>query len=292
VGLLTDDRSTPEVVTGNTVISIAGQWLYQPGPDLSALPAPSKYSKLSEDPNTATLLFNGMIAPLTPYRIRGAIWYQGEANAIDKRSAQYRTLFPALILDWRKQWGYEFPFLFVQLAGWPPPPGEEPEESSFAELREAQNLTLAVPATGMASAVDQPDDHPKDKQTVGHRLALTAAKMVYGENVIDSGPIFKSMQIESRQIRIKFSNLGSGLLVKDKNGAIRGFEIAGADGRFRWAQARKDGQDIVVFNESVSQPVAVRYDWMNTPDGNLFNAEGLPAVPFRTDSPGASAVAH
>jgi len=287
VGLYSDDLHKPEVVIGDKVISLAGQWLYQPGPDITGLPVPSKYSKLKEDPNTATLLFNGMIAPLTTYRIKGSIWYQGESNAIEKRSAQYRKLFPALILDWRKQWGYEFPFLFVQLAGWPPPPGEEPEESSFAELREAQEMTLSLPATGMASAVDQPEDHPTDKQTVAHRLALTAAAAVYGEHIVDSGPVYKSMQIEGSQIRITFSNVESGLLVKDKYGAIRGFEIAAADGKFHWAQARREGQEIVVFNDSVSQPVAVRYDWMNTPEGNLFNAEGLPATPFRTDAPQA-----
>jgi sialate O-acetylesterase len=148
-------------------------------------------------------------------------------------------------------------------------------------------MTLSLPATGMASAVDQPEDHPTDKQTVAHRLVLTAAAVVYGEHIVDSGPVYKSMQIEGHQIRIKFFNEGSGLLVKDKYGAIRGFEIAGADRKFRWAQARKDGEDIVVFSDSVSQPVAVRYDWSNTPDGNLFNAEGLPATPFRTDAPKA-----
>jgi sialate O-acetylesterase len=116
VGLYSNDLNKPEVVIGDKTLSLAGPWLYQPGPDLSGLPVPSRYSKLKEDPNTATLLFNGMIAPLTTYRIKGGTWYQGESNAGDKRSTQYRTLFPALILDWRKQWGYEFPFLFVQLA--------------------------------------------------------------------------------------------------------------------------------------------------------------------------------
>lgn len=284
VGLSSDDLNKPEVVVDDKVISLAGQWLYQPGPDLTGLPVPSKYSKLEEDPNTAALLFNGMIAPLVPYTIKGAIWYQGESNT--DRPVQYRTLLPSLIQDWRKHWGYEFPFLFVQLAAWPiSPESEEPAESPVAELREAQSMTLSLPATGMASVVDQPDDHPRDKQTVGHRLVLTAAAVVYGEHIVDSGPVYKSMQIEGHQIRIKFSNVGSGLLVKDKYGAIRGFEIAAADSKFRWAQARKDGQDIVVFNDFVSQPVAVRYDWMNTPDGNLFNAEGLPATPFRTDAP-------
>jgi sialate O-acetylesterase len=137
----------------------------------------------------------------------------------------------------------------------------------------------------MATAVDQPDAHPKDKQTVAHRLALTAARVAYGEDIVDSGPVFESIQIEGSQIRVKFSSLGSGLAVKDESGAIRGFEIAGTDGRFRGARARTDGKDIVVFSDTVPHPVAVRYDWMDRPDGNLYNVEGLPALPFRTDGP-------
>jgi sialate O-acetylesterase len=286
VGLFSDDLNKPQVAVGDRVISLAGKWLYQPGPDLYDLPAPSKYSKLKGDPNTATLLFNGMVAPLVSYMIRGVIWYQGESNAIDNRSAQYRTLFPALIKDWRRHWGYQFPFLFVQLAGWPPmPDGQEPGESPFAELREAQSMALALPATAMATAIDQPEDHPKDKQTVGHRLLLAAAKTVYGEDVVHSGPVFKSMQIEGNQIRIRFSSVGSGLQVRGKYGYARGFEIAGADGKFQWAQARQDGGEIVVLGTDLQRPVAVRYDWSNTPDGNLYNAEGLPALPFRTDEP-------
>jgi sialate O-acetylesterase len=144
---------------------------------------------------------------------------------------------------------------------------------------------LSLPATGIATAVDQPDDHPKDKQTVAHRLVLKAATVAYGEKIVDSGPVFRSMQIEGGQIRIKFSNLGSGLLVKGKHGSIRGFEIAGADSKYHATQARQDGQDIVVFNDTVPQPVAVRYDWMDRPDGNLYNMENLPALPFRTDAP-------
>lgn len=277
----TDDLS---LQTGDQTVSLAGKWSYQTGPDLGGMPKLSASSKLVSDPDTPTVLFNGMIAPLAPYTIKGAIWYQGEANAIDNRSVQYRTLFPALIHDWRKQWGYEFPFLFVQLAGWPPIE-EKPAESFFAELREAQSMTLSLPATGMATAVDQPDDHPRDKQTVARRLLLVAAKVVYGENIIDSGLVFNSMQIEGSQIRIKFSSLGSGLRVHDKYGYARGFQVAGADGKFQWAQARQAGEDIVVSNVSIQQPTAVRYDWMNTPDGNVYNAEGLPAIPFRTNVP-------
>jgi sialate O-acetylesterase len=282
VGMYSDEPDKLNVEVGGQLISLAGPWSFQPGPDLTDLPRPSAYSKFYSEPNTSTLLFNGMIAPLVPYTLKGAIWYQGESNAIDNRSLQYRTLFPALIQDWRKQWGYNFPFLFVQLAGWPPD-RSEPAESAFAELREAQSMTLTLPATGMASAVDQPDNHPRDKQTVAHRLFLAAAKVVYGENIVDSGPVFKSMQIEGSQIRIKFSSLGSGLRVHDRYGYARGFAVAGADGKFQWAQARQDGDDMVVSSAAIQEPIAVRYDWSNTPDGNVYNGEGLPAISFRTD---------
>jgi sialate O-acetylesterase len=233
-----------------------------------------------------TVLFNGMIAPLTLYRIKGVIWYQGEANANRHRAAQYRALFPTLIQDWRTHWGYDLPFLFVQLAGYGPN-FKQPADYEWAELREAQSMALSLPNTAMATAVDIGDAqnmHPTDKQDVAHRLVLAAAKVVNGENLVYSGPTFQSMQIEGNGIRIKFVNLGSGLLIKDNQGDLLGFEIRAADGKFLWAQARQDGQDIVVTNAAIQQPVAARYDWRNTPDGNLFNKEGLPAVPFRTDS--------
>jgi sialate O-acetylesterase len=289
VGMLDfDNPDKLNVEIGGTTIPLAGTWSYQPGPDLTALPQPSAISKVIDDPNMLTVLFNSMISPLIPFRIKGIIWYQGESNAPNhSRSAQYRTLFPALIADWRKQWGYEIPFLFVQLAGFGHNQAE-PAEYPWAELREAQSMTLSLPATGMATTVDIGDEndiHPRDKQDVAHRLLLVAARLVYGENVVDSGPIYQSIQIEGNRARIKFSSIGSGLLVKDKYGYIRGFEIAAADGKFHWAQAQQAGQDIVVFNESIVHPAAVRYDWSNTPDGNLFNKEGLPAVPFRTDLP-------
>jgi sialate O-acetylesterase len=268
-------------------ISLAGSWSYKPGPDLRDLPKAPVYTKLSWDPAAPTVLFNGMISPLTQYAIRGVIWYQGEANAERKRSAQYRQLFPALIQDWRAHWGYEFPFLFVQLAGWGANQAE-PADYSWAELREAQAMTLKVPNTGMATAVDigDPEDiHPTDKQTLAHRLALVAAKVAYGANLIDSGPTYRSMHVEGNRVRITFSNVGSGLRTNDKHDQIRGFEIAGSDGRFRWAHARIEGQALVVFSEQVSHPIAVRYDWRNTPDGNVYNVEGFPATPFRTDGP-------
>jgi sialate O-acetylesterase len=284
VGLFGEaDKMNLEI--GKTTIPLAGMWSYQTGTDLSALPKPTALAKLNVLPITSTLLFNGMIAPLTPYRIRGVIWYQGESNA--DRPSQYRTLFPALIQDWRSHWGYQVPFLFVQLAGFRPNK-PEPAEYPWAELREAQSMTLSLPHTGMATAVDVGDEadvHPKDKQAVAHRLALAAAHVTYGEHLIFSGPAYQSMKIDGPTIRLKFSSVGSGLLIKDKYGYGRGFEIAGTDGKFVWAQARIDGNDVLVSSESIQQPVAVRYDWSNTPDGNLFNKEGLPALPFRTDAP-------
>jgi sialate O-acetylesterase len=293
VGMDGDRATKLSVEIGGQEISLEGPWSYQPGPDLAAFPAPSAHAKWPAVPNTATLLFNGMLAPLTPYRIKGVIWYQGEGNAdrygkpSGARAAQYRTLFPALIADWRRSWGYEFPFLFVQLAGFRPNE-PEPAEYPWADLREAQAMALDLPATAMATAVDigdMYDIHPRDKQDVAHRLALAAAKVAYGESLIFSGPTYQSMSVEGGRIRIKYSGTGAGLVVKDNYGYLRGFEIAGSDGKFVWAQAAKDGDDIVVFNEAIGQPNAVRYDWSNTPDGNLFNKEGLPAPPFRTDSP-------
>lgn len=273
-------------------LPLAGSWSFQPGPDVSGLPEPPPAAEFhTRFPRAPTLLWNAMIAPLTRYRIKGVIWYQGESNA--SRAAQYRRLFPALIDDWRGNWGYELPFLFVQLAGYGAD-GTEPAESAWAELREAQAAALALPGTGMAVAVDvgdAADVHPRNKQAVGRRLALAAAKVAYGENVIYSGPTLSSMHIEGAQIRLTFVNRGSGLratgaaAAAGAPAALRGFAIAAADGRFVRAQASIDGADVIVYSERIRQPTAVRYDWGNTPDGNLYNAEGLPAVPFRTDRP-------
>jgi len=148
-------------------------------------------------------------------------------------------------------------------------------------------MTLSLPNTGMATAVDigdANDIHPRNKQDVAHRLVLVAAKVAYGEDVIYSGPVYQSARMEASRIRIRLSHIGGGLVIKDKYGYARGFEIAGSDGKFTWAQARQDGSDIVVFNQAIKDPVAVRYDWSNTPDGNLYNREGLPVVPFRSDT--------
>lgn len=268
---------------GSLRLPLAGSWSFQPGADLSALPDPPPMAEfVIAFPQSPTLLSNGMIAPLTRYRIRGAVWYQGEANV--ERAAQYRTLFPALIRDWRSRWGYELPFLFVQLAGYGPDT-DTPGDSAWAELREAQAAALALPDTAMAVAIDVGDAndiHPRNKQVVAHRLVLAAAHAVYGERIVGSGPRFRAQMIEGGRMRVSFDEMGSGLVVKDPHAQLRGFEIAGADGELHRAQARLDGADVLVWSDAVPAPNAVRYDWGNTPDGNLYNQEGLPTLPFRS----------
>ncbi len=232
-----------------------------------------------------SLLYNGMINPIASFAIMGVIWYQGESNS--GRAHQYREIFPVLIRDWRKQWRQEnMPFLFVQLANFMAP-ANEPSESGWAELREAQAMALALPATGMAVAIDigEADDiHPLNKQDVGKRLALSALKVAYGRDIVHSGPVYSSMSIEGDIIRLDFASVGGGLTAMDRYGYLKGFAIAGEDRKFHWAQAFIEGDQVVVYSNRVKNPVAVRYGWANNPDdANLYNAEGLPASPFRTD---------
>ena len=220
-------------------------------------------------------LYNAMIAPLEPYAIAGAIWYQGEANA--SRAAQYQKLFPAMIQDWRQAWGQgDFPFFFVQIA---------PHQAMKPEIREAQLVSWQkVPRTAMAVITDigdEKDIHPTKKEPVGARLALAARAIAYGENLEYSGPVYAAMKIEGDHVVLSFTHIGSGLMAKD--GELKGFTIAGADGTFSAAKATIEVDKVVVSSPSVQQPVAVRYGWANTPDVNLFNKEGLPATPFRTD---------
>jgi sialate O-acetylesterase len=237
-----------------------------------------------QNPNVTSVLYNGMIAPIIPYGIKGAIWYQGESNA--GRAYQYRTLLPVMINDWRYRWGVgEFPFLIVQLANFM---AEDPEPKSdpWPELREAQYLTTkTVPNAGLAVAIDigdAKDIHPKNKQEVGRRLALSALALAYHKKGQFSGPVYKSMKREGNRIRLSFDYLGGGL--QAKNGQkLTGFAIAGKDRKFVWADAAIEGNTVVVSSQQVADPVAVRYAWGNNPLASLYNKTGLPAVPFRTD---------
>jgi sialate O-acetylesterase len=234
-----------------------------------------------------------MIAPLIPYGIQGAIWYQGESNA--GRAYQYRKLFPAMIKNWRKDWKLgDFPFLFVQLANFRAVKSE-PDESDWAELREAQFMTLAVPNTGMATIIDigeANDIHPKNKQDVGKRLALWALAETYDKDLVYSGPLYKSMEKKDNQIILHFDHIGGGL-VADGGEPLKGFAIAGADRKFVWADAKIEGKTVVVSSDQVIEPVAVRYAWADNPVCNLYNEAGLPASPFRTDQwPGVTVEAR
>lgn len=234
------------------------------------------------DPNRASVLYNGMLAPIRPFAIKGAIWYQGESNAA--RAVQYRTLFPAMIADWRKQWGQgDFPFLYVQLAAFLPRQAQ-PTESHWAELREAQTLALSSPKTGMAVTIDigdAADIHPKNKQDVGKRLAANALSIAYGQSLAPAGPLYRSMTVEGNKIRLQFHHVGNGLIARGEQ--LTGFAICGADKKFVWAQAQIDGDSVLVTAEGVQAPIAVRYAWADNPECNLFNKENFPASPFRTD---------
>jgi sialate O-acetylesterase len=231
---------------------------------------------------TPMSLYNGMIAPLIPYGIRGAIWYQGEANA--GRAFQYRELFPAMIKDWRNHWKQgDFPFHFVQLANFQRR-SEIPAESGWAELREAQAMTLKLRNTGMATAIDigeRNDIHPRNKKDVGYRLAGVSLKQDYKRQVLAYGPMYSRMVVRDGEIRLRF-NYADGLKTSDGKAPAR-FAIAGADRKFVWASARIDGSEIVVTVPSGMKVVAVRYGWDDDPETNVFNSANLPMFPFRTD---------
>ena len=265
------------ITDGAATISLAGKWLYKK--DLE--PA---FPKMLNYQYYPTVLFNAMINPLIPYGIKGFIWYQGESNAW--AAYNYRKLFPMLINDWRQRWRQgDCPFLFVQLANFMKTK-PLPAESEWAELREAQVMTLSLPNTGMACIIDigeGNDIHPKNKQEVGRRLALIANKQVYKQNVIASGPVYANFQQAGNRIRISFTNTGSGLSTKDGK-EVTGFAIAGKDKTFYWAKAIIEGNQVVVYSDKVAEPEAVRYAWADNPECNLVNSEKLPAVPFRTDT--------
>ena len=264
---------------GNTTQSLAGAWAYQPG--IAAGPdQPRPPARMQNQPTT---LYNAMVAPLIPYTIQGAIWYQGESNA--GRAYQYRTLFATMIQDWRDTWNQgDFPFYFVQLANFMEPQQNPVEAQAWPELREAQTMALSLPNTAQAVIIDigEADDiHPRNKQDVGKRLALAALNQVYGQDIVFSGPAYREMTKEEGTLRLHFDHVGGGLVAHDSE--LKGFAIAGADSQFVWAEAQIDGAAVVVSSPDVPDPVAARYAWANNPVISLFNQEGLPASPFRTD---------
>jgi len=239
-------------------------------------------------------LYNAMIHPLQPFAIKGVVWYQGYSDAHNFREGlRYRTLFPAMISGWRRAWGQgDFPFLFVQLPAYGKPQ-ETPVNEPWAWTREAQQMALALPNTGMAAIVDAGERgaHPQNKAIVGERLALVARNKVYGQDLVCSGPRFDGMQVEGRRARIRFTHVGSGLVAKavtigrhEVGGeTLKGFAICGEDRKFVWAEATIEGDTVVLSAQGIEKPVAIRYAWANFPLCNLYNTEGLPAVPFRTD---------
>jgi sialate O-acetylesterase len=254
-------------------IDLTGNWQYE---------ASERLPEVDRFPVEPAILYNAMINPLIPYKIRGVIWYQGESNA--SRAEQYRTLFPLMIEDWRDQWGEgAFPFLFVQLANFITGP---PGNAYWAELREAQTMALDLDNTGMAVTIDIGDSldiHPRNKQDVGKRLALAALKVAYGQDNAWSGPLYESMRIQGDSAIITFEEVDEGLMVVG-NDKLTGFTIAGEDQQFYPATARIISEnEVSVKSRQVESPVAVRYGWTNNPKTNLYNEAFLPASPFRTD---------
>ncbi len=292
-------------------IPLAGEWQGRAEYEFPALEAaaqascPVRPSLAMRAQDTASSLYNGMIYPLLPYGLTGTIWFQGESNV--SRAYQYRTAFPLLIQDWRKKWGRgNFPFYFCQLSNYGPP-DSKPGDNALPELREAQNMTLALPNTGQAILIDigeAANIHAGDKRDVGDRLALIALAKTYDKPVVYSGPVYDSMVVEGNKIRIHLKNTDGGLVAKaipvtyqpnfakpetlplvrnTPDSQMEGFAVSGADHVWKWATANIEGNDIVVSAADVSVPVAVRYDWTRSPIGNLYNGAGLPAGPFRTD---------
>ncbi|WP_276169056.1 sialate O-acetylesterase [Zobellia alginiliquefaciens] len=259
--------------------SLAGDWAYR-----KAITS----DMFEYEPNARNLypsiLYNAMINPLLKLKVKGILWYQGEQNV--GRARQYETLFPLMIKDWRKKWGEELPFYWVQLPNYMKI-DDKPSRSTWAELREAQTKALSLPKTGEAVGIDvgeAGDIHPKNKQDVGLRLALIALNKDYGKTeTIFAGPTFKSVKFKNQKAVISFQNIGSGLVILDNSSNVKGFAIAGQDKNFVWAKAKIVGNKISLESDQVTQPAYVRYAWGNNPETNLYNVEGLPASPFRTD---------
>lgn len=273
------DPSGLYVETGTTRRPLAGPWRFKVGA--------VRVDGGSQKNQIPTLLYNKMVHPIIDYPVAGFLWYQGESNAGSVENARaYRELFPTMIQSWRELWGQgDLPFLWVQLANFMAPDDEPPAESGWAVLRESQTATLALPNTGQAVIIDlgEADDiHPRNKQDVGKRLALLARKVAYGEELVHSGPVYRSHEIRDGRVEITFDHVGGGLVTRGADGVVGGFAVAGEDGRYVWADAVIEGDRVVVSSPQVPRPVSVRYAWGNNPvRANLYNQEGLPAAPFR-----------
>lgn len=279
-GGFTEDKPC-EITTGDQKIDLKGSWKYCIGAALEKPMPPSIYF-----PSVPLCLYNAILYPTTSYAIKGAIWYQGESNI--GRAKEYKEMFIRLLSDWREKWNQgDFPFLYVQLPNLNRAK-EEPDESALAEFREVQLQTLDITKnTGMAVTIDVGewnDLHPLNKKDVGERLALAARKVAYGEeDLVYSGPIYKEARTEGNKMIISFTNVGSGLAVKGKEN-LHQFAICGEDKKFVWAKAEIKDDEVIVWNKNIARPIAVRYAWADNPEGcNLYNKEGLPASPFRTD---------
>ena len=273
-----------QLIAGNDTVDLKGYWQYKVGLVNTPLRGFGGGGGIAAQ-NQPTALYNTMIAPLVNYNLKGFVWYQGESNT--GRAAEYARLQPSMINDWRNKWNNATaPFLFVQLPGFMEY-NYLPTESQWAQFREAQAKSLSVSNTAMTVAIDLGewnDIHPDRKKDVGERLALAAEKIAYGEKeIVFSGPLFQSQQIEGNKIIIGFSNVGSGLTTNDGEAPAE-FAVAGADKKFVWAKTKIEGDKLIVWNEDVAAPMYVRYAWADDPvNPNLYNKEGLPASPFRTD---------
>ncbi|MFT3982085.1 MAG: sialate O-acetylesterase [Ferruginibacter sp.] len=273
------DHTNVKLQLGDEYLSLAGSW--------KARVDVNYFLNILNPNSMPSLLYNAMIAPLLKYNIKGTIWYQGESNA--DRAFQYNETFPLLISDWRSKFNQPaMPFYFTQLSSFNANNQNTTYGSKWAELREAQLHTTSVSHTGMAVTTDigDPKDiHPRNKKDVGERLALIALKNEYHKDLQASGPVYKSFIVDGDKIRVRFDSTGTGLMsAKNDQGILSGFMIAGEDQLFHWAKAKLEGNEVLVWNENISHPVAVRYGWMDDASrANLFNKEGLPASPFRTD---------
>lgn len=268
-----------EIRSETDTVDLKGEWKMKLGVQMPSLPGQTfiRWKPVG--------LFNGMIAPALEYEFKGAIWYQGESNAGNAK--EYQTLFPAMIQNWRERFEEpDLPFLFVQLANFMKA-YDKPTDSGWARLREAQLQTLELPKTGMAVAIDVGewnDIHPLNKKSVGERLAISALGVAYNDDVVHSGPIYKSMEIKGDRIEISFSDISGGLVTSDGK-SVQEIAIAGSDKEFKWADTKIEGNKLIVWHDEIADPVAVRYGWADNPDdANLYNEEGLPASPFRTDN--------